>query len=161
MPAKTEVTEQDWGAPQQPHSGDVLGACPHPPPVLRCLWEVASSCRVGGGCSASSQQPPPYPSPPHPVSPFLEQSSLESRKKGHAKKGRMPWEAAGLHLPPPSPGSPSGWPHPGAAPEAPSPSGSHGPPQPPPGSAGLPSCRWMARTGCRDYRSNDLPKDTG
>lgn len=63
MPAKTEVTEQDWGAPQQPHSGDVLGACPHPPPVLRCLWEVASSCRVGGGVLCFLPTTPTLPQP--------------------------------------------------------------------------------------------------
>ena len=76
---------------------------------------------------------------------------------GGREKGRVPQEAGD----PSCPWEPLWLAPPGAAPEAPSPSGSRGPPRRPPGSAGPPSCRWTAGTGYRDYRSSDLPRDTG
>lgn len=87
MPAKTEVTEQDWGAPQQPHSGDVLGACPHPPPVLRCLWEVASSCRVGGGALLPPNSP--HPTPAHLIQchPFWNKAVWKAGRRDMPRKG--------------------------------------------------------------------------
>lgn len=97
----------------------------------------------------------PHPTPLNTTS--GKQQCVEQEERC-AEEGRVQWEAAGFpHLPP---GRPSGWPHQRPDPEAPSPSGSRGPPQWPPGSAGPLSYRWTAGTGYTDCHSSDLPGDT-
>lgn len=96
---------------------------------------------------------------PTPLNTAAAKEQCAEQEAGCAEEGRAQWEAAGLPHPPP--GHPSGWPHRHPDPEAPSPSGSHGPPPWPPGSAGLLSCRWTAKTGYMDCHSSDPPGDTG
>lgn len=171
MRQQTKVAKQDWGCTEDPgsqgslHSGDDWarpGACPHPPPVLLAPRKWLPCGEGAQGCGWGALLPPKQL--PAPTLSNITPSGTEQfgeREEGCAKEGRTLWEAAGVHPPPPSPGSPSGCPIQRPAPEAPSPSGSHGPLRRLPGSAGLPSCRWMAKIGYRDCHSSDLPRDTG
>lgn len=137
-----------------PDLGVGVGGPPTPTSEFSAAFHGEGAQGWGGVGSSTSSQQLSTPTPPHPVSLLLDGAVWRAGKREDTTGG------CGFLLPS-CPREPLWLAPSGAAPEAPSPSGSRGPPRQPPGSAGLPSCKWTAGTGYRDCRSSDLPRDTG
>lgn len=100
--ASTRVkTSQTWGPP-------TVTSCSLLP--LRPGFPMESRLRDGVGNSASSQKSTPHPTPLHPTSLHLGRSSLESRSRVCQGREDAVGDCRICILP--SPGSPSGRPHP-------------------------------------------------